>query len=145
MLWLFTLSASIQSCCALLVLPKRLINCFLIFQPLTCLLMCCYNWKSDSLTQQFCSMCVFQVLLAGFIDTHNNFIASSLAVYCYCQVSGMQSSVLMGSINENRTKSDFFYPGLKLQSCQVTKWGGGVSILSTVQVWIQPKNSVHSG
>lgn len=125
-MWLFTLSASMQSCCALPVLLKRPINCFLIFQPLTCLLMCCCNWKSHSLTQQFCSMCVFQVLLADFIDTHTKFIASSLAVYCYCQVSGMQSSVLMGSINEKRTKSDFFYPRLKLQSCRVTKWWGGV-------------------
>lgn len=40
-------------------------------------------------------MCVFQDLLADFIDTHNKFIASPLALYCYCQVPGMQSSVLM--------------------------------------------------
>lgn len=41
-------------------------------------------------------MCVFQVLLADFIDTHNKFIASPLAGYSYCQVPGIQSSVLMG-------------------------------------------------
>lgn len=40
-------------------------------------------------------MCVFQDLLADFIDTHNKFIAPLLALYCYCQVPGMQSSVLM--------------------------------------------------
>lgn len=41
-------------------------------------------------------MCVFQVLLAYFIETHNNFIASPLAGYRYREVSEIQSSVCMG-------------------------------------------------
>lgn len=49
--------------------------------------------KSLSLTQQFNSMCVFQILLAAFIDPHNKFNTSPLAECYYCQVPGMQSSV----------------------------------------------------
>jgi len=68
---------------------------------------------------------VFQVLLADFIDTHKKFIASPLAEYHYCQVPGMQSSVLMGMHNLEKDKVWLFLSRLRLQSCQVPKWEGG--------------------
>lgn len=56
-------------------------------------------------------MCVFQVLLADLIDTHNKFIASPLAGYCYCQVPGMQSSVLMGMHKLEKDSLTYFIQG----------------------------------
>lgn len=67
-LWLFTLPVSMQSCFVLQVLLKRPVSYFLIFQPLTCVLMCCYNWKShssllSSLTPCVCSKSCLLTLL----------------------------------------------------------------------------------
>ena len=54
-------------------------------------------------------MCVFQVLLADFIDPHNKFDMSSPAECYYCQVPGIQSQVSVMMYKPGKDIVMFFF------------------------------------